>query len=130
MSDPEKNKPLSTYRDLIVWQKAMDLVVESYQLARKLPREERFGLTAQIRDASTSITANIAEGYGRRRRGEYLHFLGIANGSLMELETHIIAGSRLKYFEREDAAAAWNIAQEVGRLLNKLMASLEKPPEP
>ena len=129
MSESEKNEPLKTYRDLIVWQKAMDLVVEKYKLAKKLPRDERFGLTAQMRDASTSIPSSIAEGYGRRRRGEYLHFLGIASGSLMELETHIIAGGRLNYFTREDAAPTWNLAQEVGRLLNKLMASLE-PSEP
>ena len=130
MPDPEKHESLKTYRDLVVWQKAMDLVVESYKLARKLPRDERFGLTAQIRDASSSIPANIAEGYGRRRRGEYLHFLGIANGSLMELETHIIARGRLEYFNRDEATPAWNLAQEVGRLLNKLMASLEPPDEP
>ena len=78
-----------------------------------------------MRDAGSSIPSNIAEGYGRRRRGEYLQFLGIANGSLFELETRTIIAGRLNYFSREDAAPAWALAQEVGRLLINLMASLE-----
>ena len=123
--DREGKEPLKSYRDLVVWQKAMDLVVEIYKLTKKLPREERFGLTSQMRDAVVSIPSNIAEGYCRRRRGEYLHFLGIASGSLGELETQMIACGRLNFLTREDATTAWPLSQDVSRLLSSLMESLE-----
>ena len=85
----------------------------------------RFGLKSQMRDAVISIPSNIAEGYCRRHRGEYLQFLGIANGSLGELETQMIAAGRLNFVTREDAAAPWALAQDVGRLLSNLMDSLQ-----
>lgn len=118
--------PLQSYRDLIVWQKGMDLVVEIYKLSAKLPRTERFGLIQQMRDAANGIPQNIAEGYGRRRRGEYLQFLGIAYGSLLELETELIASGRLGFITRDDAAFTWSLCQEVGKLLTAFQKSLEK----
>lgn len=117
---------LQTYRDLIVWQKSMDLVVEIYRLAKLFPQEELFGLTSQIRRATISVPANIAEGYGRRHRKEYLNHLSIARGSLMEVETHLQIALRLSYLEREQAKPVWNMLQEIGRLLNGLVRSLEE----
>jgi len=115
---------LKTYRDLTAWQKAMDLVVASYGLSRGFPTEERFGLTSQLQRAAVSVPANIAEGYGRRHRREYLYHLSIARGSLAELETHVALAVRLEYVGREEAVEVWELSQEVGRILNRLMASL------
>lgn len=117
--------PLQSYRDLIVWQRGMDLVVEIYKLSGKLPRSERFGLIQQMRDAVNAIPQNIAEGYGRRGRGDYLRFLGYSHSSLFELETEIIASGRLEFITREDAKAAWALCQEVGKMLGAMEASLE-----
>jgi len=117
---------LKTYRDLTVWQKAMDLVVAVYGLSRRLPAEERFGLMSQMQRASVSVPANIAEGYGRIHRGEYVHHLSIARGSLAELETHVAIAVRLEYVAREDAVEVWNLAQEVGKMLSSLIQSLNK----
>src|SRR5690348_3439026 len=92
------------YRSLRVWQRAMDLVVESYALAHRLPLHERYGLASQLRRAAVSIPANIAEGNGRVHRGDYVHHLSIARGSLMELETHIEIAHRLQYLHEDDLA--------------------------
>jgi len=116
---------LKSYRDLEVWQKAMDLVVEVYRLTKHFPPDERFGLTSQIQRASVSIPANIAEGYGRTHRGDYLHHLSVARGSLLEVETHLTLAVRLKYIKREDAAPTWRLGQEVGKMLRKLLQSLQ-----
>ncbi|HEY3319507.1 MAG TPA: four helix bundle protein [Planctomycetota bacterium] len=97
---------LQSYRDLLVWQKAMDLVVSIYTLSRSFPNDERFGLTSQIRRASISVPSNIAEGYGRSHRGEYLHHLSIARGSLMEVETDLLAAVRLAFVTREQSSEA------------------------
>jgi len=79
---------VNCYRDLIVWQKAMDLVVICYEITKTFAANENYGLTAQLKRAVVSIPANIAEGHGRHGLGEYIHFLGIAQGSLRETETH------------------------------------------
>jgi four helix bundle protein len=84
-----------SYRDLLVWQRAMDLAVATYELSRAYPRDELFGLTSQSRRAATSIVANIAEGYGRSTKPAYLNFMRIAQGSLKELETHLILAERI-----------------------------------
>ena len=88
---------LSSYRDLTVWQKSIVLATTIYGATRGFPAEERFGLTSQIRRSATSIPANIAEGQARRTTGEFLQSLGIARGSLAELETHLILSERLGY---------------------------------
>jgi four helix bundle protein len=116
---------IKTYRDLEVWQKSMDLVVEMYRLSKLLPREEQFGLVSQIQRAAVSIPANIAEGHGRRHRGDFLRHLSIARGSLTEVETHLQIGIRLDYLNRDQVRHAWNLSQQVGRLLNGLIRSLE-----
>ncbi|NTU82795.1 MAG: four helix bundle protein [Chloroflexales bacterium] len=116
---------IQTYRDLEVWQRAMDLAEEVYQQTQNFPREELYGLTSQIRRAAVSVPANIAEGYGRIHRKEYIHHLSIARGSLWEVETLVQLAVRLKHLEREAGLKLWERLQEVGRLLNGLLRSLE-----
>ncbi|MDR3689547.1 MAG: four helix bundle protein [Fimbriimonas sp.] len=89
--------PLKSYRELRVWQRTMDLLKLIYEETRKLPSEERFGLTQQMRRAAVSVPSNIAEGYGRRYRKEYLKFLSDSYGSLYELETQVLACQMLGY---------------------------------
>jgi four helix bundle protein len=112
------------YRDLIAWQKAMDLVVLVYEATCCFPTDERYGLTAQIRRAAVSIPSNIAEGQGRQGTGEFLHFLSIAHGSLREVETQALIARRLGYLDDGDTNRIMNAAGEVGRLVNGLMNSL------
>ena len=122
------------YRDLIVWQKGVDLVVESYRLAGLLPKNEEFGLKSQIRRACVSVPANIAEGHGRDHLGDYLHHLSIANGSLMELETHLLICVRLGHLEEDLIASALQQTAQVARMLSGLSAKLRarrsQPPLP
>ena len=124
MEPPEKKK-ITSYRDLVVWQKAMDLVELSYRLAKRLPPIENYGLIAQIERSAVSVPANIAEGHGRRHLGDYLHHLSIANGSLMELETHFLITVRLGYLQAKDVEPAAQLAEEVGRMLGGLVLKLE-----
>jgi len=117
---------LKTYRNLDVWQKAMDLVLAIYELTRAFPEDEKYGLSSQIKRSAVSIPANIAEGYARSHRKEYIQHVSIAKGSLAELETHLTIAARLKFVKREDTVETWKLAQEVGRMLNGLIASLRK----
>ncbi|HEX6966689.1 MAG TPA: four helix bundle protein [Gemmatimonadaceae bacterium] len=112
------------YRNLKVWQKAMDLVLEAYALARRLPANERYGLTSQLQRAAVSVPANIAEGNGRVHPGEYLHHLSIARGSLLELDTHLEVARRLDYFSEHDLAEIHRLRGHVSRMLHGLMARL------
>src|SRR5919108_6614075 len=96
--------PVRGYKDLHVWQIAMDLVVEIYHVTTAFPRHETYGLAVQLRKAAVSVPANVAEGHGREHPGDYLHHLSIANGSLMELETHCLIAERLRYITQEDVA--------------------------
>ena len=114
------------FTDLLVWQKAMDLVVATYRATDGMPKSEAFGLTAQMRRAVVSIPSNIAEGHGRRRTREYLHHLDIANGSLAEVRTQAILTQRLGYLASNELADLHNLADETGRLLNGLIRSLGK----
>ena len=113
------------YKDLDVWQKSMDLVEEVYRVSQQFPSEERFGLTNQIRRSAVSIPANIAEAHGRLHLGDYIRFLSIARGSLMETETHLAIAIRLGFVEHERAAVAHDLIQHVGRLLNGLIRALQ-----
>jgi four helix bundle protein len=119
---------LTNYRDLEVWKKGIDLVVSIYHLTADFPGQEKFGITSQIQRAAVSIPANIAEGYGRTHRGDYLHHLSIARGSLAEVETHLTLVVRLGFASRERVLETWNLAQDVGKMLTKLIASLEPKP--
>ncbi|WP_371879140.1 four helix bundle protein [Candidatus Chloroploca mongolica] len=109
----------------------MDLAEEVYQQTQNFPREELYGLTSQIRRAVVSVPANIAEGYGRIHRKEYIHHLSIAQGSLQEAETQLQITVRLQYLDREQVKRAWNLMQDVGKMLRRLMLSLsEKKTQP
>jgi four helix bundle protein len=113
------------YRELITWQKAMDLVTVVYQSTKKYPKDEIFGLTSQTRRAAVSLPSNIAEGQGRRTTKDFLRFLAVALGSLCEVETQLLIGQRLGYLDEKSADDVLTLAAEVGRLLNGLMKSLE-----
>ena len=116
--------PAKSYRDLKVWQLAMDLVVETYRLTKQFPQQERFGLTSQLNRAAVSVPSNIAEGYWRLYRKEYVNYLSISRGSLAEAETQVIVAARLEYVARDQAAKWWELAQQTGRALNGLLRSL------
>ena len=115
-----------SYRDLEVWKKAVDLVVKCYRLTACLPKSEACGLTSQIQRAAVSVPANIAEGHGRDHLGDYLHHLSMANGSLMELETHLLIADRLSYVASMDLEAVLAGTAELGRMLSGLTRSLKK----
>ncbi len=108
--------------DLIVWQKAMTLVVSIYKLTESLPTDERFGLISQMRRAAVSIPSNIAEGYGRRSKGEYGHFVGIALGSLRELQTQLLLCQMLDLLTDVESAVA--VCDEIGAMLYVLERKL------
>ncbi len=91
---------VQSYRDLVVWQKSMDLVAEIYRLAKLFPREEQFGLISQIQRAAVSVPANIAEGHGRIHKADFLRHLSIARGSFSEVKTYVEIAVRLEYVER------------------------------
>jgi four helix bundle protein len=112
--------PIKSHRDLIVWQKAMDLVESVYAATGSFPREEIYALTSQIRRAAVSIPANIAEGQGRRLTKEYLYFLANARGSLLELDTHLEIALRLQYLDKGSYLDLKTKLDEVGRMLNGL----------
>lgn len=116
---------LESYRDLRVWQAGMDVAEACYRLTQSFPREEVYGLSSQIRRAATSIPANIAEGYGRGGRGEYVQFLGIAQGSLKELETHMLIAQRLGFGPTGALAALLGQADQLGRMLSGLIRALK-----
>ena len=114
-----------SYRDLLVWQRAMDLAADTYALSRNYPRDELFGLTSQTRRAATSIAANIAEGYGRSTKPAYLNFLRIAQGSLKELETHLILAERIGVTPPGSTNDLLSAADELGRMLHGLISKLQ-----
>ena len=109
-----------SYRDLIVWQKAMDLVDEVYSLTKHLPREELFALSDQMRRAAVSIPSNIAEGHGRKARKEFLQFLSIARGSVFELETQLSICVRQRYLTEEQVQNGFHLCEEIGRILTRI----------
>jgi four helix bundle protein len=117
-----------SYRDLQVWQRAMDVAVGTYELTKAYPRDELFGLTSQSRRAAASIAANIAEGYGRASRPSYLNFLRIARGSLKELETHLILAERVGLLGSGATAPLLDQTDEVGRMLHGLITRVEAQP--
>lgn len=111
------------YRDLKVWQRAMDLATTIYEESAKFPKHELYGLTSQIRRASVSIPSNIAEGQGRRSPKEFCQFLRHSKGSLMEVETQTMIAVRLRYISRSSGEAILSSCAEVGKMLNGLIDS-------
>lgn len=118
------------YRDLEVWQKAMDLVVVCYEMTKKFPKNELYGLASQLQRAAVSVPANIAEGRQRQHSKEFIQHLSIANGSLAEMETHILIAGRLNYIEDDQVDQILQKSAEVGRMLNGLRRSIEKKLNP
>lgn len=111
----------SDYKQLKVWQKAMDLTMEIYRLVKFLPREETYALSDQLRRAVVSIPSNIAEGHGRGTDKEFVKFLWIARGSLLEVETQLIICNRLALIKVEESKFAQSLIVEVGKMLNALI---------
>jgi four helix bundle protein len=124
MSDVRRQE-IRSHRDLIVWQKAMDLVTTVYRLTEDFPKSELYGLTSQIRRSAASIPANIAEGQGRRLAGEFMQFLANARGSLLELDTHLEIAVRLNMLSNESHSTFMEQLIEVRKLLNGLMRSIK-----
>src|SRR5512142_463586 len=112
---------IRSYRDLRVWASAMELVTDTYRVSKSFPKDERYGLTSQLRRAAVSVPSNIAEGHGRKHVGEYFHHLSIANGSLMELETQVQIAFKLEYLSREEQDALLDRSSDVGRMLAGLI---------
>ncbi|GBE41192.1 MAG TPA: four helix bundle protein [Nitrospirae bacterium] len=115
---------VKTYNDLIVWQKAMQLVTEIYLITRKLPKEETYGLSSQIRRSCVSVPSNIAEGFGRNSTNDYVRFLQIANGSLYELQTQLKICSNLKYLSNQIYNKIYEQSREIERMLSSLIRKL------
>ena len=115
---------IKDFKDLFLWQRAMDLVVEVYDLVKKLPKEELFALSDQIRRAVISIPSNIAEGQGRNSSKEFIHFLSIAKGSKAELETQLLLCMRINYLKELEIEKAMSLVEEVGKMLHSLQKRL------
>jgi four helix bundle protein len=115
---------VESFRELVVWQRAIELSVAIYKLTSAFPREEIYGLTSQLRRASVSIASNIAEGQGRCSPGEFRQFLGIARGSNLEVQTQLVIAAKLDYGLPSLIVDCENLSFEVGRMLNGLMKTL------
>lgn len=115
---------IQSHRDLVVWQKGMDLAVLVYDLASRFPSSENYRLTQQLTRAAISVPANIAEGHARSTVRDYAHFLAIAKGSLMETETFVMLAVRLKYLTETDANPALSLITEVSKMLTTLRGRL------
>jgi len=116
----------SDFRQLLVWQKAMDLTMEVYSIVKLLPHDESFALSDQMRRAVVSIPSNIAEGQGRETDKEFVRFLSIARGSLWELSTQIEICERLNYLTADQLATAKDLIIEISKMLNALSNALSK----
>jgi S23 ribosomal protein. len=115
--------PLRDYRELTVWQAAMELAERIYALTTCFPKTEQFGLSSQIQRAAVSVPSNIAEGHARDSTKEYLRFISVSMGSLAELETQLLLAQRLNYLQPGEIAGTMELAAEVGRMLRGLQKS-------
>lgn len=119
---------INSYKELIVWQKSMDLARNVYSLSQKFPKEELYGLTSQIRRSTISIPSNIAEGYARKSRKEYVQFYSIAYGSVLELQTQLILCKDFGYISMGDFSKVDSLVDEVSRMLHSLIYKLKSKP--
>ncbi len=115
---------MSNFKELMVWQKAIELVTEIYKITRAFPKDEVFGLVSQMQRAAVSIPSNIAEGHERNSDKEFAQFLCIARGSLAELETQIIIAEKLSYITNEQRINILNNCYEIGRMINGLLKKI------
>lgn len=120
-----KDTEIRSYRDLRVWQKGMDIAEACYVLTKKFPKSEIYGLVSQIRRAAVSIPANIAEGQGREYKNQYIQFLRIAQGSLKELETHLIISIRVKIANPTETNLILTECNNLGKMLRSLIRSIQ-----
>jgi four helix bundle protein len=118
-------REISSYRDLKIWQDAMALAESCYELTREYPREEMYGMTSQIRRAAVSVAANIAEGHGRETTGSFVQFLRTAQGSLKELETHLILSQRVTLASATTVEPNLVRCDSLGRMIRSLIRSLQ-----
>ncbi len=118
---------MAGFRELVVWQRAIENSIAVYGLTSQFPIQEIYGLTSQLRRASVSVASNIAEGYGRTSRKEFRHFLGMARGSNCELATQLVLAEKLGFGEQAKIDAAARLAVEVGKMLNAMIKRLELP---
>lgn len=116
---------MKTYRDLIVWQKSMDLVVLIYEQTKQFPKEEAYNLTSQIKRSAVSVPSNIAEGYGRNSSGDYIRFLQIASGSLYELQTQLEISLRLGYINHENHNKLNSLSIEIEKMTSSLISKIK-----
>lgn len=115
---------MKSYRDLIVWQKSMDVVTLTYKLVKQFPDDEKFGLTSQIKRSSVSVPSNIAEGYGRHYTKDYIRFLNIARGSLYEMQTQLLVALNLNFIAEAALDKINALSKEVEKMLNSLIKKL------
>ncbi len=122
MADDE----IQSYQDLAVWRNSMDLAEECYRATKLFPKDEMYGMTSQIRRAAASVAANIAEGHGREHTGSFVQSLRIAQGSLKELETHVILAQRVGLVVSETSTRLLTKSDQIGRMLRSLIRALQK----
>lgn len=115
-----------SYKDLLVWQKSIDLIDDVYRLCRVFPKSETYGLSSQIQRAAVSVAANIAEGSGRDSTKEFIHHLAYSLGSLAEVETYLIVGVRLEYVVKPSVAKLESSCDEIGKMIRSLQKSLRR----
>lgn len=120
------DRKIGSYRDLRVWNLAIELAVNCYEHTRGFPQSELYGLTSQLRRAATLIAANIAEGYGRENTGSYIQFLRVPQGSLKKFETHIVISARVGFLDAETERRFLLQADDIGRMLRALIRSLQR----
>ena len=117
-----------SFKQVVAWQRAVEMTTEVYKLTAEFPSSEKFGLTNQLRRAAVSVASNIAEGYGRSTRGEYIQFLGHARGSNCEVETQLVIAASLGFGLAPEMRRAEQLCADVSRLLNSLIKALREPP--
>jgi four helix bundle protein len=120
-----EQQKIKTYRDLIVWQKSINIVTDTYRVTRHFPKQEAFGLILQIRKSSISIPSNIAEGYSRYSNKEFTRFLEIAIGSLSEMQTQLLISLNLEYLSKNDFTILTENSREIERMLSSLIRKLK-----
>ena len=125
MTEAQRHK-VKTYRDLLVWQKAMQLVTQIYKITKSIPKNEIYGLISQIRRSSVSIPSNIAEGYGRKSTNDYVRYLQISSGSLYELQTQLEICLNLEYLPQKIFDKIYEQSREVERMLSSLIRKLSE----
>jgi four helix bundle protein len=117
---------IKSYKDLLIWQKGIDIAIALYELVEDFPKEEIYALTSQVKRASISISSNIAEGYGRNSTQSYIHFISISRGSLFELETQLIVAQKLKFIKNETLfSELMNQITEESKMINSFINKLE-----